>query len=42
VDDYLLIGKRIQTLRQIFNMREGIKPPETALKPAQRWATRPF
>lgn len=33
VDDYLLIGKRIQTLRQMFNLREGINPLESALHP---------
>jgi len=27
-DQYMKIGQRIQTLRQMFNIREGIKPPE--------------
>ncbi len=30
-DDYLLIGKRIQTLRQLFNIREGIDPRQNNL-----------
>ena len=30
-DDYLLIGKRIQTLRQLFNLREGINPRQNTL-----------
>lgn len=30
-DEYLLIGKRIQTLRQMFNLREGINPLDTTL-----------
>ena len=32
-DEYLLIGKRIQTLRQMFNIREGIEPLSTTLHP---------
>ncbi len=30
-DDYLLIGKRIQTLRQMFNIRQGIDPKRNTL-----------
>ncbi|HAF62957.1 MAG TPA: aldehyde ferredoxin oxidoreductase [Anaerolineaceae bacterium] len=32
-DDYLLIGRRIQTLRQMFNIREGIDPCQNNLHP---------
>ena len=30
-DEYLLIGKRIQTLRQLFNIRENIDPRQNTL-----------
>ena len=26
-DEYLEIGRRIQTLRQLFNIKQGINPP---------------
>ncbi len=32
-DDYMEIGKRIQTLRQMFNIKHGIKPSEWRLPP---------
>ncbi len=30
-DDYLLIARRIKTVRQSFNIREGIKPADTVM-----------
>jgi aldehyde:ferredoxin oxidoreductase len=35
-DDYLEMGRRIKTLRQAFNIREGIKPVEVKMNPRAR------